>query len=76
MLAELLHVGLVLAVRLPVALAVDARLAVAIKRAGFAVDVLHVLGLRLAGLTANLPFAVVPICSLNLVHVMVASSVP
>ena len=73
MLVELLHVGLVLVVPVPVALAVDVTPAVALKRAGLAVDVLPVAGLRLAGLPANVPPAVVPVCLLNAAHVMVAS---
>jgi len=71
-LVELLHVGLVRVVPMPVALALDVMPAVAFKRAGLAVDVWHVAGLRLAGLPANVPLAVVPVCSLNAVHVTVA----
>ena len=71
-LAELLHVGLVVVVPVPVALAVDVRPAVALKRAGLAVDVWHAAGLGLAGLPVNVPLTVVPGCLLNDVHVTVA----
>ena len=76
MLVELLHVGLVLAVPLPVVPAVDVTRAVALMRVALAADVLHVAGLRLAGLPVSVPLAVVPVCLLNAVHAMVASSVP
>jgi hypothetical protein len=66
------HAGLVLAVPVPVVLAVDVTPAVALKRAGLAADVWHVAGLRLAGLPVNVPLAVVPVCLLNDVHVTVA----
>ena len=65
-------VARVLVVPVPVAPIVDVTPAAALKRAGLAVDVWHVAGLMLAGLPANVPLAVVPVCLLSAVHVMVA----
>ena len=65
----MLHLGLVLFVPVPLGLALAA---IALKRAGLAVDVWHVAGLRLAGLPVDVPLAVVPVCLLNAAHVTVA----